>query len=178
MGRKRKILDNTAVAEWLIQHRWQNILNSSTKQMMPAFVEDAVMAALYIVAGDSGGRLNLSPKLVFKTLMLKEISSSSVVNCEVGYEMSERHARRLAQTARFALDCIAHRIQEYEANLSEDELFNWKLEKGFVDDYYAGRHSKLYSDKLCTVPHNILQLWMDKKYAEYGHALMKYRGTG
>jgi len=53
MGRKSKKTQNEIVAEWLIEHRWKNGLNIDTKQKMPAFVEEAVMAAVYIVAGTS-----------------------------------------------------------------------------------------------------------------------------
>ena len=71
-------------------------------------------AAVAVVAGSSNGKVNISPKLVMKALMLRTISSQEVKMLEVGYEMSDRQSQRLAQTARFALDGIRHRIQEYE----------------------------------------------------------------
>lgn len=114
MGAKLKKTDNQLVSDWLIDHRWINSLNSGTKMQLPSFVDDAVWAALAIVAGTSNGKLNVSPKLVKKALMLKIISTDEVKRLEVGYDMSDRQARRLAQTARFALNGIRHKIQEYD----------------------------------------------------------------
>ncbi len=175
MARLPKKTQNELVAEWLIEHRWRNSLNTDTKQRMPAFVEDAVMAAVYIVAGTSNGQVNISPKLVFKCLMLSEISSASVATREVGYEMSGRQARRLAQTVRFALDGIRHRIQEYENTITEEEKEKIKLEKDFIRDYYTGRQSLLYSPPMEELPSEILQLRLDGKYLEYGEAVRAFR---
>ena len=174
-GRKPKTTDNILVSEWLIQNRWMNSLNVSTKQQLPAFVDDAVWAAITIVAGVSNGKVNVSPKLVMKSLMLKDISSSEVKRLEVGYEMSDRQARRLAQTARFALSGIRYRIQEYENNLSEEVKMNWKLEKQFVADYYAGKESPLYSHPAPELPLEISVLREQKKYIEYAYAVRKFR---
>ena len=176
MARKSKRTQNEIVAEWLIEHRWKNSLNSDTKQKMPAFVEDAVMAAVYIVAGtSSSGRVNVSPKLVFKCLMLPEIATDTVKLLEVGYDMSLRQSQRLAQTVRFALDGIRHRIQEYESNLSDQDLENIKLEKNFIRDYYAGRVSPLYSPSYSELPSEILELREQGKYLEYGEAVRAFR---
>lgn len=175
MARLPKKTDNEIVAEWLIENRWRNSLNTDTKQKMPAFVDDAVMAAVYIVAGTSNGQVNISPKLVFKCLMLNEISTESVAIREVGYEMSDRHARRLAQTVRFALDGIRHRIQEYESSITEEQKENIKLEKDFIRDYYQGRKSDLYSPPLQELPSEILALRLDGKYLEYGEAVRAFR---
>ena len=176
-GRKPKTTDNVLVSDWLIQNRWMNSLNVSTKQQLPAFVDDAVWAAITIVAGVSNGKVNVSPKLVMKALMLKDISSAEVKRLEVGYEMSDRQARRLAQTARFALYGITHRIQEYENNLPEEVKMNWKLEKQFVTDYYTGRESPLYSIPLEPEPPGISVLREQKKYLELAKALMAFRKT-
>lgn len=175
MARFPKKTDNVLVAEWLIENRWRNSLNTDTKQKMPAFVEDAVMAAVYIVAGTSNGQVNISPKLVFKCLMLNEISTESVATREVGYEMSDRHARRLAQTVRFALDGIRHRIQEYENSITEEQKENIQLEKDFIRDYYQGRKSNLYSQPLKELPSEILVLRLEGKYLEYGEAVRAFR---
>lgn len=175
MARPTKRTDNEVVADWLIEHRWRNSLNSDTKMKMPAFVDDAVMAAVYIVAGTSNGQVNISPKLVFKCLMLNEISTESVATREVGYEMSDRHARRLAQTVRFALDGIRHRIQEYESLITEEQKENIKLEKDFIRDYYLGRKSDLYSPPLQELPSEILALRLEGKYLEYGEAVRAFR---
>lgn len=175
MARLVKKTDNEIVAEWLIENRWRNSLNTDTKQRMPAFVEDAVMAAVYIVAGTSNGQVNISPKLVFKCLMLSEISSESVATREVGYDMSKRHAQRLAQTVRFALDGIRHRIQEYESSITELQKGNIELEKNFIRDYYQGRVSNLYSQPLQEIPLEILALRSEGKYLEYGEAVREFR---
>lgn len=175
MARPTKRTDNEVVADWLIEHRWRNSLNSDTKMKMPAFVEDAVMAAVYIVAGTSNGQVNISPKLVFKCLMLSEISSESVATREVGYAMSQRQAQRLAQTVRFALDGIRHRIQEYENTITEEEKEKIKLEKDFIRDYYTGRQSSLYSPPMEELPSEILALRLEGKYLEYGEAVRAFR---
>lgn len=175
MARLPKKTQNELVAEWLIEHRWRNSLNTDTKQKMPAFVEDAVMAAVYIVAGTSNGQVNISPKLVFKCLMLPEITSESVATREVGYAMSDRQARRLAQTVRFALDGIRHRIQEYENTITEEEKEKIKLEKDFIRDYYTGRQSNLYSPPMEELPSEILALRLEGKYLEYGEAVRAFR---
>lgn len=175
MARLAKKTDNEIVAEWLIENRWRNSLNTGTIQKMPAFVDDAVMAAVYVVAGTSNGQVNISPKLVFKCLMLNEISAQSVATREVGYEMSDRHARRLAQTVRFALDGIRHRIQEYENSITEEQKGNIQLEREFIRDYYTGRSSPLYSPPLPEIPSEILQLRAEGKYLEYGEAVREFR---
>jgi len=179
MAPKPKKTDNELVSDWLIETRWASNLNAGTKQQLPAFVEEAVMAAVYIVAGTSNGQVNISPKLVCKALMLRSISTESVQPLEVGYDLSKRQAQRLAQTARFALDGIRHRIQEYESQLSEEEVMNRKLEWGFVVDYYNGKQSKLYANPPSaeTIPNEIKQLYKDKKYWEYGEAVRAFRDS-
>lgn len=172
--RSKKKTDNQIVAEWLIRHRW-NSLNVGTKQAMPSFVEDAVMSAVYIVAGTSNGQVNISPKLVFRCLMLKDISVDTVSKMEVGYEISERHSRRLAQVLRFALDGIKHKIQEYENKLTPLEIENKEMESQFIKSYYAGEPSPLYSEPMQPLPDYILQLRDDGLYIEYGEAVREFR---
>lgn len=177
MGRKAKTTDNQIVAEWLIQNRWRDSISDGTKQRMPSFVEEAVYAAVYIVAGVSNGKVNISPKLIFKTLMLSEITSQTVKNCEIGYEMTDRTARRLAQCSRFALNAISRRVQECEANWTEEEKMNWKLEKDFIESYYNKTKSDLHSPPTPKIPEHILSLYRDKKYLEYGRAVMDFRSN-
>jgi len=172
--RSKKKTDNEIVADWLIRHRW-NSLNVGTKQAMPGFVEDAVMASVYIVAGTSNGQVNISPKLVFRCLMLKDISVESVSQMEVGYDISKRHAQRLAQVVRFALDGIKHRIQEYENNLTPFQVEDREMESQFVRAYYIGQPSVLYSDPMKPLPAYIHQLRLDGLYYEYGEAVKQYR---
>lgn len=175
MGRPIKKTENEIVAEWLIQHRWRDSLTSGTKQRMPAFVDDAVMAAIYVVAGTSNGQVNVSPKLVFKCLMLPTISVETVSRMEVGYDISKRQAQRLAQTVRFALDGIKHRVQEYENSIPEEKKENIALEKQFIKDYYLGRESALYSPNMAELPIEISRLKLDGKYLEYAHAVYDFR---
>lgn len=142
---------------------------------MPSFVEEAVMAGVYIVAGTSKGQVNISPKLVFKCLMLAEISVETVRPMEYGYEMSERQAQRLAQTVRFILDGITHRVQEYENQIPDEIKENITVEKKFIADYYSGRQSSLYAPPMASVPMEILNLNKEGKYLEYGVALREFR---
>jgi len=177
-GRKPSRTDNQLVSDWLIENRWNNSLNVGTKMHLPGFVDDAVWAALAIVAGVSNGKLNVSPKLVKKSLMLKTISTEEVKRLEVGYDMSDRQAQRLAQTARFALDGIRHRIQEYENNVPEEFKLNSRMERKFVKDYYAGRSSPLYSQPLAPLPQSIVDLHNKGMLLEYALAVQRFRTRG
>lgn len=142
---------------------------------MPAFVDDAVMAAIYVVAGTSNGQVNVSPKLVFKCLMLPVISAETVATREVGYDLSKRHAQRLAQVVRFALDGIKHKIQEYENSLSDEEKERTEMERQFISDYYQGRESNLYSSPMQPLPPEIMDLHAQGKYLEYAEAVREFR---
>jgi hypothetical protein len=175
MARLAKKTDNEIVAEWLIEHRWKETLNSDTKQKMPAFVEEAVWAAVYIVAGTHNGKVNISPKLVFKCLMLDPITSESVKTREVGYAMGDSTARRLAQTARFALKGIQGRIEAYQQQIPEEVLRVKEMERKFVIAYYTGFDSPLYSEPLPPIPSEIMQLRSEGKYLEYGEAVREFR---
>ena len=169
-----KRTENEVVSDWLIQHRLHN-LEPEVKFKLPAFVEEAVYTALYIVAGTSNGKLNASPKAVYKTLMLKEISTESVMTVEYGYDMSKRQAQRLAQTARFALGIIQKSISNYEVSLTEEQKMSIRLEYKFKRDYYEGKESTLYSPDKEPVPDKIIQLYKDGKYLEYGEAVRDFR---
>lgn len=175
MARLAKKTENEIVAEWLIEHRWKETLNSDTKQKMPAFVEEAVWAAVYIVAGTSNGKVNISPKLVFKCLMLDPITSEGVKTREVGYAMGDSTARRLAQTTRFALKGIQGRIEAYQQQIPEEIMRIKEMERNFVTAYYTGFQSPLFSKPLPAVPDEILKLKEDGKYLEYGEALRDFR---
>jgi len=175
LARPTKKTDNEIVAEWLIEHRWKETLNSDTKQRMPAFVEEAVWAAVYIVAGTHNGKVNISPKLVFKCLMLDPITSASVKTREVGYDMKDSTARRLAQTTRFALKGIQGRIEAYQQSIPEEVKRLKEMERSFVTAFYTGYQSPLYSDPLPQVPVEILELKKQGLYLEYGEAVRAFR---
>lgn len=176
MAKTKKKTLNHEVAEWLIEHRWKNTLNTDARQKLPSFVEDAVMSAVYIVAGSSNGKVNISPKLVSKCLMLREISVDTVKLMEVGYEMSERHAQRLAQCVRFALNGITQRIQGYDFNMTEQEKILYRKEKQFIRAYYTGEDSDLFSTPMKPLTQEIKDLHRQGKYEEYLKELDKHFG--
>lgn len=175
MARPTKKTDNEIVAEWLIEHRWKESLNSDTKQRMPAFVEEAVWAAVYIVAGTHNGKVNISPKLVFKCLMLDPITSTSVKTREVGYDMGDSTARRLAQTTRFALKGIQGRIEAFQQTVPEEVMRVKEMEKGFITAFYTGYNSPLFSEPAVPIPKEILELRKLGLYLEYGEAVRAFR---
>lgn len=174
MTKTSKKTENKTVANWLIHNRFKH-MSIGLKQQMPSFVEDAVYTAVYIVAGTSKGKVNVSPKLVYKCLMLDEITTSSVMSVEVGYDMSLRQAQRLAQTTRYALRAIVRRTQESDLQIPTEPSEDEAMERKFINDYYQGKNSSLYSEPLSTPPEWITELRRQKKYVEYGEALRSYR---
>lgn len=182
MARKPKVTDNTLVSNWMLEYKWLKPISDSTLHRIPSFVEDAVYSALYTVAGSSDGRLNISPKLIKKALMLKQISVDTVRFLEVGYVMSDRQAQRLAQTVRFAITRIEDRIDEYENQVSERKRQELAMEREFVRSYYNKTKSPLHSHTAQTVhpaqplPQNILDLYTQKRYVDFAKALLEHRG--
>lgn len=175
MGRRPTVTDNTLVSNWMIEYKWLKPISNSTLLRIPSFVDDAIFAALYTVAGVSDGVLNISPKLVKKALMLREISTESVKVLEVGYEMSDRQAQRLAQTVRYAILRIEDQISDYEASYSAARKQEIQMERDFVKAYRQGIESELYSNPLPTPPEWITSLYHEGKYLEYGEALRTFR---
>lgn len=53
--------------------------------------------------------------------------------------------------------------------------FNYTLENQFVEDYYKEAESKYYSKTKTTIPQEILNLYSEGKYLEYGQAVKKFR---
>lgn len=176
-GPKQKVLDNELVAQYLINRKWNDLLCQHTKQMLPAFVDDAVWAAIYICAGTHKGKVNISPKLVFRALMLSEISTESVQALHIFDEkMSVRKARLICQCARFAIDAITARVREEEEKeeMQPDNFVNWKLEKQFVEAYYSGVDHKFYT-ALNMTPKEITGLYNTGRISEYKVELREWK---
>lgn len=182
-GRKPKVYDNKTVAKWLIETRYKN-LDSSLKTKLPYFVEDAVYGGLYIHRGeDNNPTLSVTPEMIFRCLMLNEISTQAVetlcLGC--GYTYAERTIRRIAQITRFVAKGIELRIAEYEElheeTKEEDKMFDWKLEKQFIWCYYNNVPSRLYSNQLPQIPEHITTLYHNKQYRKYLKELIDWRNS-
>lgn len=177
-GRQPKVTDNTTVAKWLIEHKWMN-LDKDIKHKLPEFVDDAVYGALYICGEISNGKLNVSTENIYRCLMLTEISTTEVESLMIGlgHSYSERTLRRITQVARFAAKGIESKISQYEETHkpSEIDIMNWRIESRFVWDYYHNQPSEYHSHQIPVAPNEILQLYRDRKYLEYGEALRTFR---
>ena len=162
MGRKATITENHLVG--FIRHTCSNSLSG-----MPMWMEDIVMGACYTSVGVSKGKLNANPSLVKAAIFSPYISTSSCQNIYEA-EISERTAQRVAKAARFALGGI----DLYLSRKTEEVLWMKKdywMERQFVEDYYNGIKSPLYSKPSTPVPDNILQLYYQKQYVEYARQL-------
>lgn len=174
-GPKEKVLDNELVAQYLIKKKWNNLLCEHTEQKLPGFVDDAVWAAVYICAGVTNGKVNISPKLVFRALMLHEISTETVHSLHIFDEkMSKRKARRICQCARFAIEAITARVREEEEKSKMQENFNWRLEQQFVESYYSGVDHD-FNAVLSPTPQHIKDLYKEGKLEEYGCKLREWK---
>ena len=164
MGRKATITENHLVG--FIRHTCSNSLSG-----MPMWMEDIVMGACYTSMGVSNGKLNANPSLVKASLFSPYISTDACLNI---YEanISERTAQRVAKAARFALggiDLFLSRETEEVLKMKKD----YWLEKQFIEDYYAGRESKLYSKPHKPLPKHILELYHQGYYVEYAKQLQR-----
>lgn len=61
--------------------------------------------------------------------------------------------------------------------MSEHTKTVWRMEKQFVDDYYTGTKSPLHSGCSEPLPEDILKLYKDCNYVEYGKAVSIFRGN-
>ncbi|WP_257110751.1 hypothetical protein [Pseudomonas ficuserectae] len=78
-----------------------------------SFVDDAVMAGLYIAVGDSNGKLNVRPRQVRKVICLDFISTSEILPRFInnhGGPICKRTAEYLAAAARVALGGIGRHL--------------------------------------------------------------------
>lgn len=175
-GPKEKVINNELVAQYLIKKKWNNLLCEHTEQMLPGFVDDAVWAAVYICAGVTNGKVNIAPKLVFRALMLSDISTETIHSLHIfDDKMSLRKARRVCQCARFAIEAITARVREEEqrANMKAQD-FSWKLEQQFVESYYSSvKHD--FNTVLPSTPKYITELYKQGKIEEYGVKLKEWK---
>lgn len=164
MGRKATITENHLVG--FIRHTCSNSLSG-----MPMWMEDIVMGACYTSMGVSNGKLNANPSLVKASLFSPYISTAACLNI---YEanISERTAQRVAKAARFALGGIDLFLSRETKEVLKMKKDYW-MEKQFVEDYYSGRQSKLYSKPQPPIPKDILSLYVDGKYLEYARQLQR-----
>ena len=162
MGRKASITENHLVG--FIRHMCSNSLSG-----MPMWMEDIVMGACYTSMGVSNGKLNANPSLVKAALFSPYISTTACQNIYEA-EISERTAQRVAKAARFALGGIDKYLSRTTEEVLKMKKDYW-MEKQFVDDYYAGRESKLYSPLRPPIPQHIMDLYNQGQYVEYARQL-------
>jgi hypothetical protein len=81
-----------------------------------SFVDDAVMAGLYIAVGDSNGKLNVRPRHLRTVICLDIISTAEILPrflSNIAEPISERTAQYLAAAARVALGGIEHYLHRH-----------------------------------------------------------------
>lgn len=81
-----------------------------------SFIDDAVMAGLYIAVGDSNGRLNVRPRQVRKVICLDLISAVDILPRFInnhGNPICKRTAQYLAAAARVALGGIERHLNRH-----------------------------------------------------------------
>ena len=172
MARKPKVTENPL-------YEYIRFQTSCRVSGIPPWMDDIIMGACYTAVGDNNGKLNVSPSLVRAAVFLPQISTLMCQNIYSLDPISERTARRVAQAARFALGGIEHYL-EMKKNEEEQKVMkaNWLMEKAFVAAYENGTVSRLYAPPSVPAPREILQLYRDKKFFEYGEALMRFRKKG
>ncbi|SFO19244.1 hypothetical protein [Pseudomonas syringae] len=78
-----------------------------------SFIDDAVMAGLYIAVGDSNGKLNVRPRQVRKVICLDVISTSEILPRFInnhGNPICKRTAQYLAAAGRIAIGGIERHL--------------------------------------------------------------------
>ena len=81
-----------------------------------SFVDDAVMAGLYIAVGESNGTLNVRPRHLREVICLDIISTAEILPrflSNAAEPISERTAQYLAAAARVALGNIEHHLHRH-----------------------------------------------------------------
>ena len=141
---------------------------------MPSWMDDIIMGACYTTAGSSNGKLNINPVFIRASVFLPTISTADCRNIYSLDPVSERTSQRMAQATRFALAGIQHHL---DTNKEENEEMqkSWEMERAFTTHYYTGYPSPLHSPLKKEVPNEIMQLYKDGKYLEYGEALREFR---
>ena len=151
----------------------RHISNFRTRGIL-SWMDDIIMGACYTSAGVSKGKLNVNPAFVRVAVFLPVISTYTCQNIYSLEKISIRTARRIAQAARFALDGIQHYLDTHQEE-NEEMNKSWELEKAFVNSYRTGKTSPLHSPQKEDVPSEIVLLYRDGKYLEYGEALRAFR---
>jgi hypothetical protein len=81
-----------------------------------SFVDDAVMAGLYIAVGDSNGKLNVRPRHLREVICLDIISTAEILPrflSSTAEPISERTAQYLTAGARVALGAIERYLHQH-----------------------------------------------------------------
>lgn len=102
-----------------------------------SFIDDAVMAGLYIAVGDSNGKLNVRPRHLRKVICLNVISTADILPRFInnhGEPISERTAQYLAAAARVALGGIERHLRQHPALVSRLQA-QWDRAKGDDDGW-------------------------------------------
>ena len=76
----------------------------------------------------------------------------------------------MAKAARFALNGIDKYLSRTTGEVLKMKKDYW-MERQFVEDYYAGRESKLYSPPHPPIPQHIVDLYSRGQYVEYARQL-------
>lgn len=92
-----------------------HLIHMAVDDNMP-FIDDAVMAGLYIAVGDNKGKLNVSPRLLPTVICLDIISTAEILHHfsnKMAEPISERTAQYLAAAARVALGGIERYLHQH-----------------------------------------------------------------
>jgi len=102
-----------------------------------SFIDDAVMAGIYIGVSSSNGKLNVRPRHVRKVICLDTISTAEILprflnnHCE---PITERTAQYLAAATRIALGSIERHLNKHPL-LKRRLQAKWDQHQGYVDDW-------------------------------------------
>lgn len=177
MARPKIVTDNESVADWLLSHNWFHDIDDKTRSKLPEYVDDALWASIYTCAGTSksSGRVNVSPKLVKRAIMLPEISVKAVQRLNIfSTPMSERKAQTICQCVRYTLRSLEERVKkEMKKNASQETEFNYRLERQWIESYYSGVNHE-FDKVLPKTPKPIQELYIEGKIEEYKQALKSF----
>lgn len=103
-----------------------------------AFIDDAVMAGLYIAVGDSNGKLNVRPRHLRKVICLHSISTAEVLprfTNNHGKPITKRTAEYLAAAARVAIGGIERHLKQNPALVSHLQA-QWDRTQSDEDEWF------------------------------------------
>ncbi|TDK53618.1 hypothetical protein [Pseudomonas moraviensis] len=113
-----------------------------------SFIDDAVMAGVYIGVSSSNGKLNVRPRHVRKVICLDTISTAEILprflnnHCE---PITERTAQYLAAAARIAIGGIERHLNKHPL-LKRRLQAKWDQHQHYVDDWDFELDSAMHSD--------------------------------